>query len=322
MKYFGHTHQAFLVLSRLNSKTRNNLNEFYNEFVKEMNDNLIRIHVGDECFWRFGNPTDLFEFEISIQSKEEMENFLQFLENLTDMKGLYFKEHSMNQRLNVNKIEINANLIEYLYPYVELLKSTKISITKKIINKRDIDQIQALIDRIYVRLDYNGSTYYSISQLYSDENLNIFTSFKNITSVFLIVYPYEEWIEQLKIIKNSAIKIGIIFLQGYSEQELEDFTNPDYYNKCDTINYYFKAHHTISIKTLENINKIKPVSIKLETHKRNIENDEEVVSFDLVKFISKLKEIESVNFAYYSTVWNWSLTFSNTLIKIWGPTKK
>ena len=45
MPYFGSTHKSFLVLSRLNSKTRKKLDEYFIEFTRLMFANSLKILI-------------------------------------------------------------------------------------------------------------------------------------------------------------------------------------------------------------------------------------------------------------------------------------
>ena len=127
MSYYGTTDQSFLLLSQINSKSREMLDMFYEEILNSMINNTT-------CLWLDKNfkkelylPWNLFKLKIMLDSDIKANIFLQFLQDINDKKGYYFNQHFMHTRLWIESIEVKDNLVAILYPSLELLKTTDVS---------------------------------------------------------------------------------------------------------------------------------------------------------------------------------------------------
>ena len=127
MSYYGTTDQSFLLLSQINSKSREMLDTFYEEILNSMINNTT-------CLWLDKNfkkelylPWNLFKLKIMLDSDIKANIFLQFLQDINDKKGYYFNQHFMYTRLWIESIEVKDNLVAILYPSLELLKTTEVS---------------------------------------------------------------------------------------------------------------------------------------------------------------------------------------------------
>ena len=130
MSYYGQTHQAFLLLSSLCSKTRCKLDEFYDEFVYLMKENWRYIQI----YLTYQNilPNDLFEIFINLHNQKPINAFIEFIENLRDSKGWYFNSHYMHSKAKIrDPISVDIYYIKKLYPYVGVLKSTQVVLCKR-----------------------------------------------------------------------------------------------------------------------------------------------------------------------------------------------
>ena len=132
MPYYGQTHQAFLLLSGLCSKTRCKLDEFYDEFVNLMKENWRCINVKSIYQLAYLSlPNDLFEMSIDLNDQKGINKFIKFIKNLRDSKGWYFNSHWMHSKAKIrDPIEIEIDYIRKLYPYVGVLKSTQVILCK------------------------------------------------------------------------------------------------------------------------------------------------------------------------------------------------
>ena len=132
MPYYGQTHRAFLLLSGLCSKTRRKLDEFYYAFVCCMKEYWMFVKKVE---WNKSNylflPNDLFEFHIMCLDKEMFGVFIKFIENLRDCKGWYFNSHYMHSNIKIrDHISVSIKFIKELYPYIDTLKSTQVTLCK------------------------------------------------------------------------------------------------------------------------------------------------------------------------------------------------
>ena len=138
MPYYGQTHGAFLLLSGLCSKTRDKLDEFYDEFVNLMKENWRYIQI----YSTYQNipPNDLFEMSISLHYQNSIDTFIEFIENLRDSKGWYFNSHYMHSKVKIlDPIRVGINYIRKLYTYIDILKSTQVVLCKRDIHNSEVE---------------------------------------------------------------------------------------------------------------------------------------------------------------------------------------
>ena len=124
MSYFGYTHQSFLVLSQLSRRSRIMLDTYYEEFLNSMignNANFEKI-INEELSHL---PWDLFRYSIILFTESCLQSFIDMIEKINDKSGYYFNENYMNNRLLVEKLLIDSDLVEMLHLNLELLKKTK-----------------------------------------------------------------------------------------------------------------------------------------------------------------------------------------------------
>ena len=130
MPYYSQTHEAFLLLSGLCSKTRSKLDEFYYEFINLMIENWRYI----ETYSTKQNipPNDLFEIFIDLHYQKSINTFIEFIENLRDSKGWYFNSHWMHSKVKIrDPIRVDIDYIKTLYAYIHVLKSTQVVLCKR-----------------------------------------------------------------------------------------------------------------------------------------------------------------------------------------------
>ena len=127
MSYYGTTDQSFLLLSQLNRKLREMLDESYEGILNSMinNTTCLRIDYEDE-WWKLSLPWNLFKFKIRLDSEEKTNEFMLHINNINDRKGYYFNQHYMHSRLWIDYLEIYQKYVNILYPSLELLKSIEV----------------------------------------------------------------------------------------------------------------------------------------------------------------------------------------------------
>ena len=148
MPYYSQTHRAFLLLSSLCSESRNKLDEFYDEFITHMEDFWMFIEVVQWNKWNhLFVPNDLFEVSIDFWFQVNIDKFIKFIENLRDSKGWYFNSHCMHSKIKIrDTIVVNINCIKELYPFVDVLKSTRVILCKKDIYGSKIQYESSTLD--------------------------------------------------------------------------------------------------------------------------------------------------------------------------------
>ena len=148
MPYYGQTHRAFLLLSSLCSKTRNKLDEYYDEFVKVMREYWMQVWVDskysqDHIFL----PNDLFEVSFILSNKEMVEPFIKFIKNLSSSKGWYFNSHYMHSEIKIqDPVRVKFDLIKELVAYVDLLKSIQVILCKEDIKTSKVKYESSTLD--------------------------------------------------------------------------------------------------------------------------------------------------------------------------------
>ena len=127
MSYYGSTDQSFLLLSQLNRKLREMLDESYEGILNSMINNTTCLIIGRQGEeWKLSLPWNLFKFKIWLDSAEAIKTFIWYINSINDRKGYYFNQHYMHSRLCINSLEVNHQYANILYPSIELLKSIEV----------------------------------------------------------------------------------------------------------------------------------------------------------------------------------------------------
>ena len=260
LRFFGYAHNSFLLMTKLNKKTREVLDFNYEAIINWLEENKI-----DVCFNRHNTsmmllPFDLFNFDIYLDWDEITECFIEIINAIRMKKGWYFKEHFMHENLCIYDIRVGVEQTKLLYSYNEefkLIKTRKCcdikhsNFTDSSYLSEDfvliIDDIYRSLDEIikYLRWLNKGHDTQLNSTLYSFTKINNF-SFR--TSLF------ESSIAKLEDIKNLNLSFNYLCIKGQSEDEIEKLTNPHYFkNRVKNINYKFEEDHNLSDLFFSNI---------------------------------------------------------------------
>ena len=123
MPYYGQTHKAFLLLSRLCIRSRQELDKNYNEFIINMNKYWQWIEFNEQkVFKHILLPNDLFGVKFWCTSELGFNAFIEFIKNLEDCKGWYFNKHYMH--LNI-KTEVPIQISEFINEAIHNLNNKK-----------------------------------------------------------------------------------------------------------------------------------------------------------------------------------------------------
>ena len=125
MSYFGYTHRAFLILTRLSRQSRKMLDQNYDAFMNSMVWNNAHFDI-QEDIKLLKLPWNLFRYSIKLYNRIILLEFIKIIENISNNSGYYFNDHFMHSRLCIDKIIVDIELIEPLYLDLELLMKTKV----------------------------------------------------------------------------------------------------------------------------------------------------------------------------------------------------
>ena len=126
ISYFGYTHSVFLLLSQLNRRSRELLDDNYEGILNWTKMNAVCLDLQYLCETILKFPWDLFSYRIGISRESDTKIFIKLIQNINSKTGWYFNQHFINGRLCIEKLWAWENLVEKLYPYLELLKKTEV----------------------------------------------------------------------------------------------------------------------------------------------------------------------------------------------------
>ena len=130
LPYFSYTHRIFLLLSSLWVGSRNKFDEFYDEFRNVMRKYWMKLDtIKNPNILKF--PWDLFKFTISVKSKTDLNNFIEFVINISERKFNYFHKHFIHEKIFVFSTTIDFEFVEQLYPFIEIIKSIEVWFSNK-----------------------------------------------------------------------------------------------------------------------------------------------------------------------------------------------
>ena len=125
MPYYSYTHNAFLLVSALWSRSRSKLDEFYEEFRYSMRKYCMLLNSRKNGSL-LTLPWDLFWFSISVWIVKDADNLIKLIRNIVNRKGYYFNEYYMSNQISLNKIVITSEFIDIFEPYIGDMKLIKV----------------------------------------------------------------------------------------------------------------------------------------------------------------------------------------------------
>ena len=148
LPYFSYTHRMFLLLSSLWVGSRNKLDEFYEEFRNVMRKYWMKLDtIKNPKALKL--PWDLFKFTISVKNQTDLNNFIEFIINISERRLNFFHNHFIHEKIFVFNTTIDFNLVEQLYPYIETMKSVEVWFSNKYrFGKHEEDTICTLHDTL------------------------------------------------------------------------------------------------------------------------------------------------------------------------------
>ena len=239
MPYFGYAHQSFLLLSRLSKGSRTMLDDFYREIVNWLFEWNILISINDQNTKEMFLPSDLFKFMIDLKNESILQKFIEFIRMRHQRKGHYFNAHYMHERLKISNLYIRPDLIQELAPDHDILNSIKLTDENNWTNTESDWNTCSIIDKFVIK-DFKyftvNKTHYILPQSFIDAS-KLFKSelcwkpFYKLLSINLTYNSYSQAISILEDIGNIGMKIHSVHISASNKEELEDLTNPKYFNK-------------------------------------------------------------------------------------------
>ena len=127
MPYFGPTHKSFLLLSQLSKGSRKMLDEFFEEILNWLKENLVCLTIEyDFQIELMFLPANLFKFSIKLNTIQALESFVKLIERINNKKGYYFNENYMHNRLCIEKMYVYSNILSLKEEDIEFSQNTVI----------------------------------------------------------------------------------------------------------------------------------------------------------------------------------------------------
>ena len=203
VKYYGYAHHVFLLISRLNKKSREMMDKNYDGIINSLNHHAIIISISEDNKEMMFLPSDLFKFSISLKWEKTTLAFLQLISNIKEKNGYYFNKIFMHEKIWILSVYANIDQLDIIYPYLEDLKSINLANDRNFSNQEFKDDNSTLIDKFALtdknnfKLNYNEIIFPYYSNRENKEINPIFNSFKRIFILFLNYFPYDVVISAL-----------------------------------------------------------------------------------------------------------------------------
>ena len=264
-------------------------------------------------------PSDLFKYSIDLKSESILQEFIEFIRMRHKHKGYYFNAHYMHERLKFFNLYIRPDLIQELAPDHDILNSIKLTDENNWASTESDWNSCCIIDKFMIQ-DFKDfivdETHFILPQYFIDAS-KLFESelcwkpFNKLLFLYLISYSYSQTLSILEDIGNIGIKIWFVYIKASNKEELEDLTNPKYFNK-DLSNLDITLEGTIMLTDnfFDNINWIglKTISFEIAYGVTG--------SFDIIRILKNVPQNIELNMKHMSVLYSCSLNFTNVPIKI------
>ena len=129
-------------------KSRNKLDEFYEEFRNVMRKYWMKLDtIKNPNALKL--PWDLFKLTISVKNQTDLNNFIEFIINISERRLNFFHNHFIHEKIFMFNSTIDFNFVEQLYPYIETMKSVEVWFSNKYrFGKHEEDTICTLHDTL------------------------------------------------------------------------------------------------------------------------------------------------------------------------------
>ena len=319
MPYFGYAHQSFLLLSRLSKGSRTMLDDFYREIVNSLFEWNILISINDQNTKAMFLPSDLFKYSINLKNESILQEFIDFIRMKHQHKGHYFNAHYMHERLRISNLYIRPDLIKELFPDLDILTSIKLTDENNWTSTEPDWNSCSIIDKFMITDfdDFIVDETHLILPQYFIEASKLFeseTCWKPFYKLFFLNLTYNSYSQTISIfedIENIGMKIYLVNIRASNKEELEDLTNPKYFNK-GLSNLRITLDDTIMLTNafFDNINWIGLKTISFE-FAYGVTG-----SFDIIRILKNAPQSIKLNLIHEFAFYSCSLCFKNVPIKI------
>ena len=277
------------------------------------------ISINDQNTKAMFIPSDLFSFMIDLNNESILQEFIDFIRMKHQHKGHYFNAHYMNERLIISKLFIRPDLIQELVPDYDILNSIKLTDENNWTSTESDWNTCSIIDKFVIKIlnDFIvDETHFIWPQYFIDvsklfESETCWKPFYKLFFLNLTYYSYSQAMSILEDIGNIGMKINFVDIKVSNKEELEDLTNPKYFNK-GLSNLRITLDDTIMLTNtfFNNINWIGLQTI-------NFEFDYGVTgSFDIIRILKNAPQSIKFNLRHMYAFDSCSLLFKNVPIKI------
>ena len=263
-------------------------------------------------------PSDLFKFQIDLDNKDILKEFIEFIKMRHKQIGHYFNKHYMHERLWISTLYIRPEFIQELVPYFDILKSIKLTdendLTRtdfnynswSIINKFALRNFNFIVDDMHFVLPQ-----YLIDVGKLDESENSWKPFHKIFYLYLKQFSFDQSISILKDIGNIGIQINCLYMGVSNTEQLEGLTNPEYFYKgLSKLEIWFEDTITLTDTFFDNINRIRLKEINFE-FSYGITG-----SFDIIRILKNAPQNIKLGLIFGYSTDSCTLCFAHVPIKI------
>ena len=317
--YFGYAHQSFLLLSRLSKGSRAMLDDFYREIVNWLFEWNIIISIDDQNAKALFLPSDLFKFKIDLNNESILQEFIEFIRMKYQHKGYYFNAHYMHERLRISKLYIWSELIQELAPDHDILNSIKLTDENNWTSTESDWNSCSIIDKFVIKnlKDFIADETHFIWPQYFIDVSKLFeseTCWKPFYKLFFLNLTFNSYSQAMSILEdigNIGMKIEFVCISASNKEELEDLTNPKYFNKgLSDLEIYLNDTIMLTNTFFNNINWIglKTISFRF---------DYEITGgFDIIRILKSVTHNVKLDLIHEYAIDSCSLCFKNVPIKI------
>ena len=243
LPYLGFAHNSFLLLSRMSKRSRVLLDEHYEGIINWLSEFIMNIHITEQNINALFLPSDLFQFSISLKTEKAVKIFANFISQLQEKKGYYYKESKfMHDNLKISSCLIDVKYINILYLQIDFLKTLKILQRNYQEDSRIWFQDSMLIEQIRL-LNANNFIlkykHFDFLSEFDNEELSITEHIKQLLFQRVnMLYLDASLIENTKSIVQSILNWNLIadtlVLTCEATKEYEELTDPMLYKEGET----------------------------------------------------------------------------------------
>ena len=277
------------------------------------------ISINDQNTENLFLPSDLFKYSINLKNKSILQKFIKFIRMRHQHKGHYFNAHYMHERLRISSLYIRPDFIQELVLDLNILNSIKLTDENNWKSTESDWNSCSIIDKFMIKDfdDFIVDEKHFIWPQYFIEASKLFESelcWKPFYKLFFLYLTYNSYSQTLSILEdigNIGMKIKFINISASNKEELEDLTNPKYFNKgLSNLDITLKDTIMLTDNFFDNIKWIGLKTISFEF------DDGVTGSFDIIRILKNVPQNIELKLNHEFALYSCSLGFINVPIKI------